>query len=86
MIFASSYRYTCDLFQTKMSSKLARKDSVLVCVVCCEDIEFFAIGACNHPVCFKCCVRMRVLGKETYCPVCRADLQEVRVVRRNAFS
>ena len=60
-----------------MSSKSTRKDSVCLCVVCCEDIEFYAIGYCDHPVCHKCCIRMRVLGKENYCPVCRADLQQV---------
>ena len=64
-----------------MSSKLARRDSVNVCVVCCEDVEFFAIGMCDHPVCHKCCVRMRVLGKETFCPVCRTELQQVSYLK-----
>ena len=57
--------------------KRARKDSVKACVVCCEEVQFYALGVCDHWVCFKCCVRMRVLGKENYCPVCRADLHQV---------
>lgn len=80
------YCYTFASFLRNMSSKLARKDSVVACDVCCEDIEYFAIGACDHPVCHKCCIRMRVLGKETYCPVCRSDLPEVRWVQMNVYS
>ena len=61
----------------KMSSKHVRKDSIHTCVVCCEDIEFYATGACDHTVCYKCCVRMRVLGREMYCAVCRTELDQV---------
>lgn len=64
-----------------MSSKPVRREPVNVCVVCCEDIEFFAVGVCDHPVCHKCCVRMRVLGKEIYCPVCRTELQQVFITK-----
>lgn len=66
--------------ERKMSSKVVRRDSLNVCVVCCEDIEFFAIGVCDHCVCYKCCVRMRVLGKEIYCPVCRTELKQVSII------
>lgn len=75
--FSFLYIYLA-FFSRKMSSKPSRKDSVCLCVVCCEDIEFYAIGVCDHSVCHKCCIRMRVLGKETYCPVCRTELKQVR--------
>lgn len=49
------------------------------CVLCCDDIEFSACGACDHPICLKCCVKLRLLRKENDCPVCRSQLKEVIV-------
>ena len=49
------------------------------CVLCCEEIEVFAVGPCDHTdsVCYKCSSRMRALCKQNYCAVCRADIEEV---------
>lgn len=58
-----------------MNFKYIWKDFVCLCVVCCEDIEFYVIGCCDYLVCYKCCVWMCVLGKENYCLVCRIDLK-----------
>lgn len=58
----------------------SRSESGNFCVVCCEDIEIFAVGQCDHPICYVCSVRMRVLGKEKYCAVCRTDLDKVSCV------
>ncbi len=49
------------------------------CVLCCEDIEYSACGSCDHPICLKCCLKLRLLRKEYDCPVCRAQLKEVCV-------
>ncbi|XP_013417528.1 E3 ubiquitin-protein ligase ZNF598 [Lingula anatina] len=48
-----------------------------VCPLCNEEIKYFAIGKCNHPVCFKCATRMRVLCQQNYCAICRAELQKM---------
>nr|XP_022914031.1 E3 ubiquitin-protein ligase ZNF598 [Onthophagus taurus]XP_022914032.1 E3 ubiquitin-protein ligase ZNF598 [Onthophagus taurus] len=48
-----------------------------VCVVCCKKITIFAIGTCDHPVCYECSTRMRVLCKQNECPICRRDMQKV---------
>ncbi|KAL4240392.1 hypothetical protein ACF0H5_001182 [Mactra antiquata] len=48
-----------------------------VCLVCHEHVEVYAIGRCDHPICFKCSTRMRALCDQFYCPICRADLPEV---------
>ncbi|XP_065659088.1 E3 ubiquitin-protein ligase ZNF598 [Hydra vulgaris] len=48
-----------------------------LCTVCCENIKFVAIGPCDHPVCYKCSARMRVLSKQIYCSTCRADMSQV---------
>ena len=48
-----------------------------ICVLCCEEIEFFAKGSCDHVVCFRCSSRMRALCDEMYCAVCRLELKKV---------
>ena len=67
--------------ENKEAKKLIRKFSESPddgnCVLCCEKVKFFAIGHCDHPICFKCSSRMRVLATEFYCAACRAELDEV---------
>ena len=48
-----------------------------VCPVCHNNFEIFAVGACNHFVCYVCCVRMKFLCEQTDCPICRKDLKQV---------
>lgn len=47
------------------------------CVVCFKVVEIFSIGECDHPVCYECSTRMRVLCKQNECPICRTDLSKV---------
>ncbi|XP_071106285.1 E3 ubiquitin-protein ligase ZNF598-like [Haliotis cracherodii] len=54
------------------------------CSVCHEKISVFAIGLCDHPICFKCSTRMRVLCEQMYCAICRTDLPEVLFVKTQA--
>ncbi|XP_067672577.1 E3 ubiquitin-protein ligase ZNF598-like [Haliotis asinina] len=54
------------------------------CSVCHEKICVYAIGLCDHPVCFKCSTRMRVLCEQMYCAICRTDLPEVLFVKKQA--
>lgn len=53
------------------------------CTVCHEGIEVFAVGCCDHVICYKCSCRMRVLCNQFYCPICRADLPQVYLVNKN---
>ncbi|XP_037958841.1 E3 ubiquitin-protein ligase ZNF598-like [Teleopsis dalmanni] len=48
-----------------------------VCCICCKKITIFAIGTCDHSICFECSTRLRVICKERTCPVCRCDLLKV---------
>ncbi|XP_017785027.1 PREDICTED: zinc finger protein 598 [Nicrophorus vespilloides] len=52
-------------------------DSESTCVVCFKSVEIYSIGQCEHPVCYECSTRMRVLCKQNECPICRADLPKV---------
>ena len=64
----------------QQNTKLLRKFSESSdgnCVLCCEKVKFYAIGHCDHPVCFKCSVRMRVLSKQSYCAACRTEMEKV---------
>ncbi|XP_066530347.1 E3 ubiquitin-protein ligase ZNF598 [Hoplias malabaricus] len=58
-----------------------RKESESVCVLCCQDVELFAVGKCDHPVCYRCSTKMRVLCEQRYCAVCREELDKVIFVR-----
>jgi len=35
-----------------------RKDDESLCPVCHERMEIFAVGRCDHTICFRCAVRM----------------------------
>lgn len=37
-----------------------------------------ALGRCDHPICYRCSVRMRALCGVRYCAVCREELGQVR--------
>jgi len=48
-----------------------------ICVVCFKSVDIFSIGICDHPVCYECSTRMRVLCKQMECPICRQELIKV---------
>ncbi|XP_033345322.1 E3 ubiquitin-protein ligase ZNF598 [Bombus vosnesenskii] len=47
------------------------------CVVCYKNVDIYSIGMCEHPVCYECSTRMRVLCCQNECPICRQDLPKV---------
>lgn len=48
-----------------------------VCVVCFRRLEIYSVGECDHPVCYECSTRMRVLCARNECPICRKDMAKV---------
>lgn len=54
------------------------------CVLCCQELDAFAIGKCDHPVCYRCSTKMRVLCEQKYCAVCREELDKVVFVKKVA--
>lgn len=57
------------------------KETERNCVLCCQDLEIFALGKCDHPVCYRCSTKMRVLCDQKYCAVCREELDKVIFVK-----
>jgi len=53
------------------------EDNDKVCMVCANDITIYAFGDCNHPICYKCSMKMRILCGEKFCPVCRKEMNKV---------
>ncbi|XP_015436553.1 PREDICTED: zinc finger protein 598 [Dufourea novaeangliae] len=51
------------------------------CVVCYKNVDVYSIGMCEHPVCYECSTRMRVLCCQNECPICRQDLPKVVFTR-----
>ncbi|KNC23010.1 hypothetical protein FF38_07929 [Lucilia cuprina] len=47
------------------------------CVVCFKNVDLFSVGECDHPVCYECSTRMRVLCQQNECPICRQVLSKV---------
>lgn len=52
------------------------------CVLCCQELEVLALGKCDHPVCYRCSTKMRVLCDQRYCAVCREELDKVIFTRQ----
>jgi len=50
-------------------------DSTSSCIICADSLKFVAVGSCDHPVCSKCALRLRIKNNDKGCPVCRTDLQ-----------
>jgi hypothetical protein len=55
------------------------------CVLCYREALVFSLGACDHPVCYECSARMRVLLGQSECPICRQAMPEVLFVREMAL-
>ncbi|XP_037545458.1 E3 ubiquitin-protein ligase ZNF598 [Nematolebias whitei] len=58
------------------------KDSEKTCVLCCQENDIFALGKCDHPVCYRCSTKMRVLCDQKYCAVCREELDKVVFIKK----
>ena len=48
-----------------------------LCPVCSELVTFYAVGKCDHFVCYRCSTRMRSLCDQMYCAICRTELPKV---------
>lgn len=59
------------------SAAVNSSDDENLCVVCFKNAETYSIGVCDHPVCFECSTRMRVLCRQNECPICRQDMPKV---------
>lgn len=66
-------------YKTKIDddSKIMNESSENLCVVCFKNVEIYSIGECDHPVCYECSTRMRVLCEQNECPICRQSLSKV---------
>ncbi|XP_023288987.1 E3 ubiquitin-protein ligase ZNF598 [Orussus abietinus] len=64
-----------------MSKNNDSQNNCNACVVCYKNVEIYSIGMCEHPVCYECSTRMRVLCQQNECPICRQDLPKVVFTR-----
>lgn len=52
------------------------------CLTCCEPIEFFAVGVCNHnEVCAMCTIRRRQIYGDMDCCICKKALDQIVIDR-----
>ncbi|CAM9514578.1 unnamed protein product [Ascophyllum nodosum] len=53
-----------------------------LCIVCAEELVYFAVGECNHSGrCSKCAMRSRMLLKDQSCPECKTRLDRLVVTK-----
>lgn len=60
-----------------MATKQSEEPQENTCVVCFKGVDIYSIGQCDHPVCYECSTRMRVLCRQNECPICRQDMPKV---------
>eukprot|EP00177_Eucheuma_denticulatum_P002681 GFKZ01004818.1.p1 GENE.GFKZ01004818.1~~GFKZ01004818.1.p1 ORF type:complete len:925 (+),score=111.58 GFKZ01004818.1:429-3203(+) len=66
---------------TNSPAKTAADDNAaLICTICAEVAQDWAVGHCGHVVCGDCSHRMRVLYDRKTCVMCNAQLNQVVVV------
>jgi len=69
----------------KSNNKKEKKEKVIkdekedfsTCIICTEDVNLYAVGVCNHPICHKCSLRLRILYQSKECPYCKTELEDV---------
>ena len=52
------------------------------CILCFNEIQYFALGQCGHTnVCAKCSLRIRLLMQDKKCTLCKQELEEVVITQ-----
>jgi len=49
------------------------------CPICVDDVQFVAVGRCNHHICSMCALRMRVKSKNKQCAICKEEMRAMVV-------
>lgn len=49
------------------------KEDFSMCIICTENVLLYAVGVCNHPICHKCSLRLRLLYGTKECPYCKVE-------------
>ena len=56
------------------------------CILCFNDLRFFALGKCNHKsVCHICILRLRLIMKDIQCPICKTKCDELMIAEDLSF-
>ena len=60
-----------------LSEKDLEKDN---CILCFNEIKFFAMGECDHKnVCARCVLRIRLIMEDDKCSICKTECDEIVV-------
>ena len=63
---------------SKVSEKEIAEADKESCILCFNEITFFALGSCSHTaVCAKCSLRIRLLMDDKNCTLCKQELNEI---------
>lgn len=56
-----------------------------MCLVCADEMVYTAIGACQHPICSICALRIRFKSKDKSCVVCKAHMESMLVYQSSTL-
>ncbi len=57
------------------------------CILCYNDMTFFALGRCNHKnVCHNCILRLRFIMKDKKCPICKTECEEMFIAETQSLT
>jgi hypothetical protein len=72
-------RHVLDSNISDRASLNALASSSEMCLVCADEMVYATIGACQHPICSICALRIRFKSKDKSCVVCKAHMESMLV-------
>eukprot|EP01119_Soliformovum_irregulare_P019254 TRINITY_DN6052_c0_g1_i1.p1 TRINITY_DN6052_c0_g1~~TRINITY_DN6052_c0_g1_i1.p1 ORF type:complete len:355 (-),score=6.90 TRINITY_DN6052_c0_g1_i1:25-1089(-) len=72
--------------QPKTITKITEAEEIEdLCCICCEKLEFYALGTCNHKtMCSLCAMKRRKLYKDNQCPICKTPSESIVLVHNTS--
>ena len=56
-----------------------------ICLLCADEVKYWAIGHCDHPICSLCALRLKFLSREICCSVCKQNVDIMVVFRASDY-
>jgi hypothetical protein len=57
------------------------------CILCFNNLYFFATGKCGHKnICHTCALRLRLIIKDPKCPICKTELTDLVIAQDKSLT
>jgi len=68
--------------QSRLISISSSTGTSINCICCLHELETYAYYLCQHFVCLKCALKMRILCQKIDCPVCRQESKSILCTKK----